>query len=93
MHKHRKIKGNSRFGSLCGPGRLFCFSMAKKRCLCYTCLSDFACGAEKEKLKKGGAGRAGRRPAARRHHDREMGEQLVHRPHLSAYPEKEHDLK
>ncbi len=52
MHKHRKIKGNSRFGSLCGPGRLFCFSMAKKRCLCYTCLSDFACGAEKEKLKK-----------------------------------------
>ena len=52
MHKHRKIKGNSRFGSLCGPWRLFCFSMAKKRCLCYTCLSDFACGAEKEKLKR-----------------------------------------
>ena len=64
MHKHRKIKGNSRFGSLCGPGRLFCFSMAKKRCLCYTCLSD-----------------------------REIGEQLVHRPHPAAYPEKEHDLK
>lgn len=56
MHKHRKIKGNSRFGSLYGPGRLFCFSMAKKRCLCYTCLSDFACGAEKEKLKKGRCG-------------------------------------
>lgn len=57
MHKHRKMKRNSRFGSLCGPGRLFCFAMAKKRCLCYTYLSEiFACGAEKEKLKTGRCG-------------------------------------
>ena len=27
---------DSRFRSLWGPGRLFRFAMAKKRCLCYT---------------------------------------------------------
>ena len=52
MHKHRKIKGNSRFGSLCGPGRLFCFSMAKKRCLCYTCLSELCLWGRERKAEK-----------------------------------------
>jgi hypothetical protein len=52
----QKNKGKQPFRVPMRAGAAVFFSMAKKRCLCYTCLSDFACGAEKEKLKKGRCG-------------------------------------